>query len=119
MFFLCQASPYPKKVPFTSIFLHNYISVIPKKEETIRFRDFTPISLCNVSYTIFSNIITNRLGTLLLLFISREQGAFSKNRLITENIGLAQKLVQSIRTDTFEGNIILKLDMEKPSDRME
>lgn len=67
--------------------------MVQKKEVPIRIIDFRPISLWNVSFKIFSKVITTRLANILPRVISLEQGAFVKGRLITENIGLAQKLM--------------------------
>lgn len=55
-----------------------------------------PISLCNVIYTVCLEIITIRLSKILLSIISHQQGDFVKGRVITENVGLAQKMVQYI-----------------------
>lgn len=76
-------------MPLPTYFLENFICMVPKKEIPTRLGDFRPISLCNVSYKIFSKIITVRLANILPRVISSEQGAFVKDKLITKNIGLA------------------------------
>lgn len=42
-----------------------------------------------------------------------------KGRLITKNIALAQELIQEIDRNTFDRNVIFKLDMEKAFDKVE
>lgn len=50
--------------------------------------------------------------------ISDNQTGFVKDRLITENVLLAQKIIQSISQNNRGGNIVIKLDMAKVYDRM-
>eukprot|EP00253_Pinus_taeda_P026199 PITA_26199 len=47
-----------------------YITLIPKKMEVATYDDYCPISLCNLTYKIISNIITIRIKDSLSKFIS-------------------------------------------------
>ncbi|KAL3514291.1 hypothetical protein ACH5RR_027008 [Cinchona calisaya] len=58
------------------------------------------------------------MGKLLPKIISPEQGGFVQGRVISENILLAQELVDFIDKKTRRGNVILKLDMTKTFDRI-
>lgn len=87
--------------------------------DVISLRDFRPTSLCNMSYTIFSKVLTIRLSYILAYISNKQQGAFVKERLITENIGMAQEHMQCISIKAYGGNVSLKLDMEKGFDRVE
>ncbi|CAA6674786.1 unnamed protein product [Spirodela intermedia] len=83
------------------------------------FRDFRPISLCNVCYKVVSKIVTRRLSSFLDRLISPEQCGFVKGRYIHDNIMLVHELAQSLGHDCRGSNIIIKLDMEKAFDRIE
>lgn len=50
--------------------------------------------------------------------ISENQSGFVKGRSITENVLLAQEIVQGVNQDNIGGNIMIKLDMAKAYDRL-
>ncbi|KAF5481633.1 hypothetical protein F2P56_002271 [Juglans regia] len=81
------------------------------------FEKFWPISLCSVTYKIFSKIIVSRLTRILPRLISLEQGAFIPGRSIFENISLAQEMVQGLKKKTWGGNVMVKIEMAKAYDR--
>jgi hypothetical protein len=53
-----------------------FLALIPKDSNLTSFNRFRLISLCNVSYKIFSKILANKLKPLLPLLISPSQGGF-------------------------------------------
>jgi hypothetical protein len=108
-----------KGYPFPKAWKATFISLIPKKDRPSSFKDFRPISLCNVLYKLVSKILSTRLEKLLPKLISKEQGAFVENRIIHDNIALTQEMAQHIHTKIRGGNIILNIDMEKAFDRLE
>lgn len=67
---------------------------------------------------IISKIMVVRVSTLLPKMISNNQSGFIKGRLITENIMLAQEIIQSVSKENRGGNIVIKLDMAKAYDRL-
>lgn len=87
-------------------------------EFPVTFSDIRPISLSNFSSKIISKILSRRLNPLLSCLISENQSGFVKGRLITENVLLAQEIVQGIGKSNIGGNMVIKLDMAKAYDRM-
>ena len=68
---------------------HTFITLIPKVKNPKFISEFRPISLCNVLYKIFSKVLTNRLKKSLPNIITENQSAFTKSRLISDNILVA------------------------------
>ncbi|XP_026451229.1 uncharacterized protein LOC113351464 [Papaver somniferum] len=64
----------------------NFLFLLPKTEGVRSLNQFRPIGLSNVSYKIFTKIITARLSTLLVKLISLQQAAYVKGRCIQEQI---------------------------------
>ncbi|KAG6491492.1 hypothetical protein ZIOFF_052843 [Zingiber officinale] len=95
------------------------IVLIPKVDSAQRWRDFRPISLCNVSYKIISKLMAQRMASVLGKVISPAQSGFVPWRLISDNILMAQELDHKLNYHIRGGNLILKLDMAKAYDRVQ
>lgn len=82
--------------------------------------EFSHISLCNVLYKIFSKVLAYRLKRILPLLITEHQSAFTKNRLIFDNILVGFETIHSMENQNSgnEGLIALKLDISKVYDRV-
>ncbi|KAL0283696.1 UNVERIFIED_CONTAM: hypothetical protein Sangu_2873600 [Sesamum angustifolium] len=106
-------STIPKSFTATTIIL------IPKVESPKTWKDFRPISLCNVSNKILTKVLCQRIKPVLPSLISKTQSGFVPGRVISDNILIAQELVHKIGNKRNEGNVILKLDMAKAYDRLE
>ena len=65
------------------------IALIPKINNPKKMANFWPISLCNVVYKLISKTIANRFIALLPYIISKNQSAFTSDRLITDNVLMA------------------------------
>ncbi|KAK4382460.1 LINE-1 retrotransposable element O protein [Sesamum angolense] len=94
------------------------IVLIPKIEIPITWKDFQPTSLCNVTGKILSKVVNNQITQLLPKIISPYQSGFVQERMIADNILLAQELTNCPGKGGSVNNIIMKLDMEKAYDRM-
>ncbi|KAL0356484.1 UNVERIFIED_CONTAM: Transposon TX1 uncharacterized protein [Sesamum radiatum] len=102
----------PKNFTTTTIVL------IPKTETPSTWKDFRPISLCNVTGKILSKLINTQMAPLLPKIISPAQSGFVQGRLISDNILLAQELAHCLGKNGCMNNTIFKLDMEKAYDRV-
>ena len=75
---------------------HTFITLIPKVKNLELVSEFCPISLCNVLYKIFSKMLANRLKKILPHIITKHQSAFTKDRLIPDNILVAFELLHCL-----------------------
>ncbi|KAG6466433.1 hypothetical protein ZIOFF_075771 [Zingiber officinale] len=80
------------------------IVLIPKVDSAQRWRDFRPISLCNVSYKIISKLMAQRMASVLGKVISPAQSDFVPGRLISDNILMAQELDHKLNYHIRGGN---------------
>jgi hypothetical protein len=94
-----------------------FLALIPKDSNPSSFRIFRPISLCNISYKIFSKILSNRINPFLPFLISPTQGGFVEKRQIVDNIILVQEAIHSSQSRKEKG-MAIKLDMENSFDRV-
>jgi len=96
-----------------------FIDLVPKVKGPSSAKDYRPTSLCNVCYKIVSKILVNDKSVLHLL-VSQEQSAFISERMIMDNVLLAQEILHSMgnRGDG-KKMMALKLNMERVYDRMQ
>ena len=100
---------------------HTFLTLIPKIKNPISVSDYRPICLCNLLYKIFSKVLANHLKKILPNIIFEQQSAFTKNRLISDNILVAFETLHSmnIHKSTKSSYMAVKLDMSKAYDRVE
>ena len=74
---------------------HTFIALIPKGEVQEEWKDYRPISLCNVCYKIISKLLVLRLKKILPRLISMEQGGFVEVRQILDGIIIAHECLHT------------------------
>ncbi|XP_020675414.1 uncharacterized protein LOC110094507 [Dendrobium catenatum] len=95
------------------------IVLIPKISNPLSPEGFRPINLCNSIYKVVDKVLLNRLLMVIPKVILEEQVAFLKGRSISDQLLLAQELVNKIRiSKSKEGLVAIKLDMEQAYDSM-
>lgn len=82
-------------------------------------KDYRPISCCNVLYNVISKLIANRLKSVLPKFITLNQSAFIKERLLIENVLLATELVKDYHSDSISLRCALQVDISKAFDSVQ
>ena len=100
---------------------HTFITLIQKVNKPELVSEFRSISLCNVLYKTFSKVLANRLKRILPKIITTEhQSAFTKNRVISDNIMVAFETLHSMQhhISVKDGFMVLKLDMSKVYDKV-
>lgn len=99
---------------------HTFITLIPKKNNPEYASEFRPISLCNILYKIFSKVLANRLKRILPKIIIEHQSAFTKSRLISNNILVTFESFHSMQKHSGKDDFMaIKLDMSKAYDKVE
>jgi hypothetical protein len=94
-----------------------FIALISKTGKPLSFKDFRPISLCNLIYKIITKILANKINPVLARYLSKEQFGFLKDRQIVEVIGLSHEGIHSIKTKNLKA-LILKMHLLKVYDRV-
>ncbi|VFQ80677.1 unnamed protein product [Cuscuta campestris] len=105
-------------IPLPKAASSSNICLLPKTYNAMKLNDFRPVCLSTVASKIASKCIANRLGKLLHLIISEEQGAYVPGREIMDQILITKELVHHINRKAHGGNLIVKLDMAKAFDKL-
>ena len=90
---------------------HTFLTLIPKVKNPELASEFHPISLWNVVYKLFSKVLVNRLKRILPKIITEHQSAFTKDRLMSDNILIAFESLHCMQNhkSVKDGYMALKL----------
>jgi hypothetical protein len=94
-----------------------FVSLISKKADTEKIKDFRPISLGGGVYKMISKVLANRLRLVLGKIISSSQNAFIGGRQILDSVLIANECLDS-RLRSGEAGLLCKLDLEKAYDHV-
>ncbi|OMO70992.1 reverse transcriptase [Corchorus capsularis] len=97
------------------------IVLIPKIKGPTSVSHFRPINLCNFIYKVISKVMVNRMQPFLGELISEQQSAFVAQRMIHDNILIANEAFHHMRLKKRgrKYEVAMKLDMNKAYDRVE
>jgi len=93
------------------------ITLLPKKAEETMIQQYRLICLLNVSFKIFTKVLTNRINLVDQKVIRSSQTAFLPGRLIMEGAVVLHETIHELHRKKKSG-VILKLDFEKAYDKV-
>ncbi|KAL9661414.1 hypothetical protein QQ045_026238 [Rhodiola kirilowii] len=96
-----------------------YIALIPKSSQASKPEDYRHISCCNVTYKIVASLLAGRIKEVLPSIINPAQGAVVKDRLIVDNICLAQQLFNGYGKRNISERMAWKIDLWKAYDSID
>lgn len=95
------------------------IALIPKIDTPQTYKDFRPISLCNITYKIITKVLVHRLRPILDNIIGPYQSSFLPGRGTSDNSIVLQEIVHFMRkSKRKKGYVAFKLDLEKAFDNV-
>ena len=94
------------------------ITLLPKQKEARQIQQYRPICLLNVSFKIFTKVMTNRIALVAQKVIRPSQTAFLPGRNIMEGVVILHETIHEMHRKKRSG-VILKLDFEKAYDKVD
>jgi hypothetical protein len=93
------------------------IILLPKCTEAVRIQQYRPICLLNVSFKIFTKVLTNRLTSVAHRVIQPTQMAFIPGRNIMEGVVVLHEMIHELHRKKQNG-VIFKIDFKKAYDKV-
>ena len=93
------------------------ITLLPKKAEATMIQQYRLICLLNVSFKIFTKVLTNIINLVAQKVIRSSQTAFLPGRFIMEGAVVLHETIHELHRKKKSG-VILKLDFEKVYDKV-
>lgn len=94
------------------------LALVPKVSPSMLMSDFRPIACCNIIYKCITKLLAMRMKKLLPSLISLSQSAFIPNRVIGDNILLAQALFKNYHLNSGAPRCAMKIDIKKAFDTL-
>jgi hypothetical protein len=92
------------------------IILFPKCVEALKIQQYRHIYLLNVSFKIFTKVITNMLAGVAQRVIQPTQSAFLPGRNIMEGVVILQEIIHELHRK--ESGVIIKIDFKKAYDKV-
>jgi hypothetical protein len=93
------------------------IILLPKSREAAIIQQYKPICLLNVSFKIFTKVMTNRIFQVATRVISPTQTTFLPGRNIMEGVIVLHETIHEMHRKKQDG-LIFKIDFEKAYDKI-
>jgi hypothetical protein len=74
--------------------------------------------MANFKFKVISKVIADRLASIMLTLVSKEQKGFIHDRKIKECLCVASEAANLLHNKTFGGNLALKIDITKAFDTL-
>ena len=94
------------------------LSLIPKKTNPLKLKNWRPISLLNQDYKILAKLLAERIKICLPHLIDEDQSGFIKGRYIGQNITNIIDLIHYTEENDIPA-LIMSIDYEKAFDKLE
>jgi hypothetical protein len=93
------------------------ITLLLKQKEAKQIQQFRPICLLNISFKIFTKVMTNQVALVAEKVIKPSQTSFMVGKNIMEGMVILHETLHEMHRKTLDG-VVLKLDFEKAYDKV-
>jgi hypothetical protein len=104
---------------FVNLYSLNFgtIILLPKCKDASIIQQYRPICLLNVSFKIFTKVVTNRITSIAQKVINPTQTAFLPSRDILEGVVILHETMHELHCKKQSG-VIFKMDFKKAYDKV-